>query len=229
VEAHRHLVPPLALHYARRCQEGCEDLQQVGLLGLIRAAELYRRDLGTPFEAFARPHIRGAILHYLRDVAPSVRLPRRQAELQERLQRLESGLTAQNGLQGSPMDLCRRLGIDEERWGLLQRQRQLSRPVPLEEVQVEELAAEQPWEGQERLIAIRDLLRTLDPRQKLVVQRVVLEGWSYRRLAASMQVSPMTVQRLLHRALAELRDNLEQRELRRDRQERRGGSGLRGY
>ena len=80
VEANRDLVGPIAAHYAAHSAEAREDLEQVGLLGLIRAAELYSSDQGTPFEAFAKPHIRGAILHYLRDQAPAVRLPRRQAE-----------------------------------------------------------------------------------------------------------------------------------------------------
>ena len=81
VEAHQDLVRPIAFHYGRCCRESVDDLLQVGLIGLIRAAERFDTQQGTPFEAFARPHIRGAILHHLRDVAPSVRLPRRQAEI----------------------------------------------------------------------------------------------------------------------------------------------------
>jgi RNA polymerase sigma-B factor len=214
VETYRDLVRPVALHYASRCQESWEDLLQVGLLGLIRAAELYRPDLGTPFAAFARPHIRGAILHYLRDAAPTVRLPRRQAELQERLSRLQSQLLPQGeGSAGVAAELCQRLGIDEGQWRLLQRHRHLSRPLPLEEAGVEELAAPQSIETSERLCAVREVLDQLDPRQREVVKRVVLSGWSYRRLASQMQVSPMTVQRLLHRGLARLREQLEAADL----------------
>jgi RNA polymerase sigma-B factor len=228
VETHRDLVRPLALHYARRCQEPLDDLHQVGLLGLIRAAELYRPEQGTPFAAFARPHIRGAILHYLRDEAPAVRLPRRQAELQERLQRLEGEAVWTAGGAADGLSLCQRLGVDEEHWRLLLRHRQLCRPLPLEGPQLEELPApeEVPWE--ERLVALRELLEQLDPRQREVVRQVVLGGWSYRRLAARMQVSPMTVQRLLHRGLASLRQQLEERELRRDRAGCPSGSALRG-
>lgn len=228
VESHRHLVRPLALHYARRCQESWEDLLQVGLLGLIRAAELYRPEQGTPFHAFARPHIRGAILHYLRDEAPSVRLPRRQAELQERLQRLEQ---AQEWQQSGPDGVTRlreRLGVDEEHWRLLIRHRQLCRPMPLEEAHLEELAAPENAPSEERLVALRDLVEQLDPRQRQVVRQVVLGGWSYRRLAAQMQVSPMTVQRLLHRGLTRLREQLEQPEIRTDRPGCPSGSAFRG-
>lgn len=229
VETYRDLVRPLALHYARRCQESWEDLLQVGMLGLIRAAELYRSEQGTPFPAFARPHIRGAILHYLRDEAPSVRLPRRQAELQERLQRLESRGPNPDGTEMSAGAALReRLGIDEAHWNLLLRQRQLCRPLPLEGAHLEELAAPEAGPSEERLVALRELLDQLDPRQQQVVRQVVLGGWSYRRLAAQMQVSPMTVQRLLHRGLATLRGQLEALELRTDRPGCPAGSAPRG-
>ena len=225
VESYRDLVRPLALHYARRCAESCDDLIQVGMLGLIRAAELYRSETGTPFEAFARPHIRGAILHYLRDEAPSVRLPRRQAELQERLQRLED----RHGACLDPATsarLRRQLGIDDHHWSLLQRQRRLCRPVPLESELLEELAAPDDQEGREGAVDVCSLLAELEPRQRQVVRQVILDGCSYRRLAKQMQVSPMTVQRLLQRGLEHLRQQLDQRQLSSGRWEHRAGSEL---
>ena len=62
--------------------------------------------------------------------------------------------------------------------------------------------------------AVEPLLAQLEPRQRLVVRQVVLAGWSYRRLAQQMQVSPMTIQRLLRRGLAQLRHDLDQGALR---------------
>ncbi|MFM7313134.1 MAG: sigma-70 family RNA polymerase sigma factor [Cyanobium sp.] len=226
VVEHRDLVRPIALRYVSRCREALEDLEQVGLLGLIRAAELYRRDVGTPFQGFARPHIRGAILHYLRDEAPPVRLPRRQAELQTRLQRLEEDRRIRNdgSSTGNPLSAPE---ANAECVSLLMRHRQLCRPLPLEEALLEGIAAPEPQE-EDRLIAIRVLLEDLDPRQRQVVTQVVLGGASYRRLAREMEVSPMTVQRLLHRGLESLRRNLEILEIRKDRPVRRVGSGFRG-
>jgi RNA polymerase sigma-B factor len=61
---------------------------------------------------------------------------------------------------------------------------------------------------------VEALLKHLEPRQRQVVRQVVLAGWSYRRLAQQMQVSPMTIQRLLHRGLAQLRSQLDQSQLR---------------
>lgn len=223
VEAHRDLVPPIAGHYSRCSREGREDLLQVGLIGLIRAAELFDPRQQTPFTAFARPHIRGAILHHLRDVAPAVRLPRRQAELQERLLKLERD-ALQQGRIARPADLQRALGINAHQWDLLMRQRLLNRPGSLAELLGEEQFESITRADQSTTLATRDvdaltaeqLLEDLEPRQRLVVQQVVLRGLSYRQLARRMEVSPMTVQRLLQRGLAQLRIKLEGEQLRRE-------------
>jgi RNA polymerase sigma-B factor len=208
VEVHRDLVRPLALHYARRCPEPLEDLQQVGMLGLIRAAELYRPAQGTPFPAFARPHIRGAILHHLRDVAPRVRLPRRQAERLERLLRKQ----ANGGTSpGEPM-----MDLAPEERDVLLRQRQLCRPLPLDALLLETVPSEPPEElwnqasdPAQSAKEVRRMLQGLEPRQRRVVAQVVLAGWSYRHLAQELGISPMTVRRLLHQGLETLRHQLD--------------------
>lgn len=204
VEAYRDLVRPLALHYARCSSECAEDLIQVGLLGLIRAAELYQPATSTPFDAFARPHIRGAILHYLRDLAPRVRLPRRQAERLEQLQRLERSTA------GEPARLAReleRVGLDAEQCRLLARHRQLCRAIPLSPERLAEIPAPaggdpDPEGARPRAEA---MLAALPAELALVVRRIVLEGLSYRRLATELRVSPMTVQRRLQKGLEALR------------------------
>jgi len=230
VEANHDLVRPIAIHYGRCCRESVEDLLQVGLIGLIRAAERFEVQQGTPFAAFARPHIRGAILHHLRDVAPSVRLPRRQAELQEKLARLESHLL-QQGLVATPAELQRRLGIDAEQWNLLMRQRLLNRAEALTEIAEEELdqaiteMETERSDGAEE--SVKDLLEGLEPRQREVVRHIVLSGLSYRQMARRLKVSPMTVQRLLHRGLEQLRGRLEGAEVRNPERFGRGRSAAR--
>ena len=214
VEQHRALVRPLAVHYCRCTPEPLDDLIQAGLLGLIRAAELFQRQQGTPFEAFARPHIRGAILHHLRDSAPAVRLPRRQAELQEKLLRLERTSQADSGALSSRIQA---LGLDLDQAVLLLRQRRLNRPLTLIAEHENSMTAlsdqdQERLEGwpDEALDAMaaggcRGLLAGLRERERLVVEQVVLAGQSYRQLARRLNVSPMTVRRRLHRGLDQLR------------------------
>ncbi|MCP9929407.1 sigma-70 family RNA polymerase sigma factor [Cyanobium sp. AMD-g] len=213
VEQYRAVVRPLALHYCRCSRESFDDLLQVGLMGLIRAAELYSEDRHTPFEAFARPHIRGAILHYLRDAAPLVRLPRRQAELQERFNRLQHHplLQADPG-QGIKV-LSQTLGVTPSEWHRLEVQRLLARPANLDDPSLAESvathAAVDPLPLESSGPTVAALLALLEPRQRLVVRQVVLAGWSYRRLGRQMDISPMTVKRLLHKGLEQLRQQLE--------------------
>ncbi len=212
VEQYRAIVRPLAVHYARCSPESLEDLLQVGLMGLIRAAELYSEVRRTPFEAFARPHIRGAILHYLRDAAPLVRLPRRQAELQERFNRLQ-GTLADRGRPAEALgQLCATLGISEAEGRRLEVQRQLTRPCPLSDEELASVPDPNPGTAgpaTEGPGSVEALMALLEPRQRLVVQQVVLGGCSYRRLGRQMGISPMTVQRLLHRGLEGLRQGLD--------------------
>lgn len=217
VQTYHQLVRPIAVHYSRCSSEACDDLTQVGLLGLIRAAELYRGDRSVPFASFARPHIRGAILHYLRDTAPCVRLPRRQVELQEKLSRLERQQLPGGGKIATPEELRRQLGVNQEQWSRLQQQRRLRRPCSLAPELIENLAApspDGPPEDEGPAAGVETMLAILEPRQRLVVRQVVLAGWSYRRLGEQMEVSPMTVQRLLRRGLERLRLHLAQAEIR---------------
>jgi len=212
VEAHHQLVRPLAVHYAQLSRESSEDLQQAGMLGLIRAAELYSQERHTPFEAFARPHIRGAILHYLRDVSPLVRLPRRQAELQDRVlqwQRQQGPDLSRSDMQAT---MQRELGLSPGQLLLLERNWAMNRPASLEPEMLEDVVSEEELglpETAKAPMPLGAMLEVLDSRQQLIVRRVVLEGWSYRKLAAELGVSPMTVQRQLRKGLERLRQHLD--------------------
>ena len=225
VDQYRTLVTPIAVHYGRRCPEPIEDLIQVGLLGLLRAAELFDAQTQTPFEAFARPHIRGAILHYLRDSALAVRLPRRQMELHDKLRQVQANWHKTHGQEASSEDLRRALDLSIPQWQELQRGKAMARPIGLADGVIDAWAeqavnreaglaqhgsAQQPGEdgeGEYQLRLKRQWAR-LEPDLRQVVDKVVLSGWTYRRTAALLKVSPMTVQRRLKRGLAELRRGL---------------------
>jgi len=211
------LVPPIARRYAQASPEPFEDLLQVGLLGLVTAADRYRADAAVPFDCYARPHIRGAILHHLRDRAWLVRLPRRQAE---RAFTQKSWQQAGDARQHPP---CEAL----QRWAALVRAASLEdlglagETAELDQLQTQ---ANQPCDGEETYApaplhpswkqgTTRELLAPLKRRERTVVQLVVLEGFSYRQVADRLKVSAPTVQRMLHRGLAHLRTTLQQRRI----------------
>ena len=206
------LVTPIARHYARITRESADDLTQVGLLGLMRAAELYLPSRGEPFEPFARQHIRGAILHYLRDQAPLVRIPRRRLELEQQRRRCEGRLAIELGQAPPPEAVRQAMGLSEAQWLRLGATPASHRIVPLDEA-AEPLAAnqDQDQDGQDdprgsRALALLDQLPS---QQAEAIRAVILAGRSLRQVASDWQVSASTVHRQLHRGLAELRRRLE--------------------
>src|SRR5262245_1803909 len=70
---------PLARQLAGRFSRAAdrEDLEQVARLALVQAARNYDPDRGCQFSTFAVRTMLGAIQHYVRDRAPTVRVPRR--------------------------------------------------------------------------------------------------------------------------------------------------------
>ncbi len=209
VSRYHQLVRPLACHYARFCREPLDDLIQVGLLGLLRAAELYSPQTGTPFEAFARPHVRGAILHYLRDVAPSLRLPRRLGERRQQVQQTRQQWLRLYGREPRAQEICRSLGLNQAQWLQVQQAGERALVVPMDQATLEQACSSQAVRGPEP-VDLRPLeaLARLQLPIRETVRLVVLEGRSYRKAAGQLQVSPMTVQRRLRRGLAELRQLL---------------------
>lgn len=210
VQAHLALVGPIASHYARRSPESCDDLDQVGRLGLIRAAELYDSQQAVPFSAYARRHVRGAILHYLRDTAPLVREPRRLQERRRLLRQQECRLTSALGRRPSSEELRRSLALNEEQWSDLARTAGGWQQGWLDELEQnqhgdDEEQAEQDCRRGERL---RSALHALPAPQRRVLRSVVLEGLSLRKVAEQQGTSLTTTHRQLQRALDLLRTRL---------------------
>lgn len=200
VREYIQLVHPIACFYAHCSPEPVDDLEQVGLLGLLRAAELFDAESQTPFGAFARPHIRGAILHYLRDHGQSIRLPRRLLELKDQINR--------HGLQHLHN---RSLSAGDQR--RIQEIAAWRRPLSLDAVLEEGISipasSDRDQDPEAMGSEALDLLKHLEPQLQQVVRHVVLGGWSYRRTAQRLHVSPMTVQRRLKRGLGLLRCSLD--------------------
>ena len=187
VEQHLQLVTPIARHYASRTMENIDDLTQVGRLGLIRASRQFRAERSTPFNAFARLHIRGAILHYLRDSSGIIRLPRGIEERGQRLARChDNDLTHQDRqILMHYQNKGRWISLDDDQW----------------------VGETQDVESADRRDDQRQLMRALNrlpKEERTAIKAVVLEGTSLRKAGCKLSISAMTVQRRVKRGLAKL-------------------------
>ena len=193
IQDNLHLVRPIALHYAQQTGLERDDLLQVGCLGLIKAYNRYEAQRGAPFPSFAKPHIRGAILHFLRDRAGLIRLPR---AVEERAMKMV------RNPERSPLSAADAMAVDHYRskqhWVEFNDDLCDDRPEGIDLVERSEA-----WSG------VNKLFRTLEKDDQRALQMVVIDGMSLRQTARQLDVSAMTVQRRVKRGLNTLANKLK--------------------
>ncbi|WP_026079882.1 sigma-70 family RNA polymerase sigma factor [Spirulina subsalsa] len=211
------LVRKVAHQMREQCNEPYEDLEQTGYLGLIRAIERFDIQQGYAFSSFALPYIRGAMLHYLRDKANTVRIPRRWQELYSRGRKQQKQLTACLGHTPSDHELAQSLGVSLEEWrdckaaakqcNLVSLDAHLTAssesPLTLADIlpDGDEFSRRQQ---QEDRINIQSALSQLDHKEKLAIELVFLQEYSRREAAQAIGISPMTVTRYVNKGMKHL-------------------------
>ena len=197
IQDNLHLVQPIARHYAQKTGLESDDLLQVGCLGLIKAYNRYDAQRGAPFPSFAKPHIRGAILHFLRDRVGLIRLPR---AVEERAMQM---VRSSEGSALSPADA---LVVDHYR--SKQHWVEFNDDLLDDKAQGMDLV-----ERSEAWSRVNKLFRNLEKDDQRALQMVVLDGMSLRQTAQQLEVSAMTVQRRVKRGLNTLANELKATQL----------------
>jgi|LakMenE18May11ns_1017448.scaffolds.fasta_scaffold9954582_3 RNA polymerase sigma factor (sigma-70 family) len=105
---HRDLAEKIAGNFARRTVHPKEDLLQLAMIGLIKAARRYDPSRG-PFRPYGRTYANGEITHFLRDNGFLLKVPPTWRELHARGKRL---LTSGIGVA----EMLERLEISREQW-----------------------------------------------------------------------------------------------------------------
>ena len=105
---HMDLAEKIAGNFARRTVHPKEDLLQLAMIGLIKAARRYDPSRG-PFRPYGRTYANGEITHFLRDNCFLLKVPPTWRELHARGQRL---LTSGVGV----VEMLERIGISREQW-----------------------------------------------------------------------------------------------------------------
>lgn len=105
---HRDLAEKIAGNFARRTIHPKEDLLQLAMIGLIKAARRYDPSRG-PFRPYGRTYANGEITHFLRDNGFMLKVPPTWRELHARGQRL---LTSGVGVG----EMLVQIGIGREQW-----------------------------------------------------------------------------------------------------------------
>jgi RNA polymerase sigma-B factor len=209
---YRDLARSLARRYRGR-GEPVDDLEQVALLGLVKAVERFDPERGIAFPNFAVPTIQGELKRHFRSQW-IVRVPR---SLQERvldLGRAIDELTNVHGRSPTLSELAAVMGDSEEVLLEAMEARLAYSAVALEPPDTSgsgdssntALGREDSQLGAvERDLLVNALLRRLGPREQLIIRLRFFEEMTQSEIAARVGLSQMQVSRLIRHSLAHLR------------------------
>jgi RNA polymerase sigma-B factor len=223
-EAREQLVThflPMARNLARRyagAREPMDDLQQVANLGLLKAIDRFRPELGNAFASFAVPTIIGELKRYFRDFSWSVHVPRGAQEMALKVDKAQQALTSSGGRSPSVEELAAHLQwtVDEVleamEAGTAHDSVSLDAPTQADDDEPLTLGAslgvvDSRLESVDDALSVADAARALSQRDRQVLSLRFGEDKTQTEIAAELGVSQMQVSRILRRVIEALREN----------------------
>jgi len=196
-----------------------EDLENVGILGLLQALDAYDPERGTPFVSYAYGRIRGALVDYLRSIDA---LPR---ERRRRLAEAHRAIdTLRQAIGGEPRDedVSDYLGISLIDYHTLLRDAQcrfaLSLHAPVdnegEQTVLETIPNEETFKAFELIdrSSLRDYIQTLikelPEREQTILALYYFENLTLREIAGLMNRTEARISQILGKILINLRVQL---------------------
>jgi RNA polymerase sigma-B factor len=213
----------LAIHIARSFHRGPvadRDLEQVAMIGLVKAVDRFDPSFGVPFVGYAGRTIEGELKRYFRDATWAVKVPRGAKDLHVAVRRSTDNLSAQLGrsptvdevaadLQVSRDDVISGLAAGEaRRVGTLDPASGGDTPVSGDRMSATAVV-DRGFDDVVDRRAVQVLLEGLPERERTIVELRFFEELSQSDIAERVGVSQMHVSRLLRRALEQLRFELD--------------------
>lgn len=193
-----------------------DDLRQVARAALVQAVRRFRSAGRESFLAYAVPCIRGELRRHFRDAGWTVRPPRRIQEARAAVTSARSDLQHSLGHDPSIAELAAATDLPEETVaeaggvGHCFQPDSLDKPMADSETAVgEALGATDPgFEAAEARAMIGPLLKTLAPRDRLLISLRFFTGLTQSETGKRIGVSQMQVSRLEARILRTFREDL---------------------
>ncbi len=204
VQLYLPLVETLARRYRGPGAE-FDDLLQAGSIGLLNAIERYDASRSDEFAAFAVPTVAGEMKRYIRDRGATVRLPRPLHEAAGRLPKERERLTRRLGRTPSDAELAEAVGVSPAELGELEAA--LRAPAP--DAGADAVADPRAPSSEERLM-LAGAFEVLDEQEREIVFLRFIEDLDRKEVAGRLGISESQLGRRTRRALAKLRDELEE-------------------
>lgn len=193
-----------------------EDLESLGMMGLLQALDQYDPARGTPFASFAYGRIRGVLVDHVRSLDPLSREQRRRlATAQEATERLRQRL----GAEPAEDDVAEATGVDVDTLRELTAQSLGRFSISLdsaahddgEATHLDYVASDDALSAFDALDRDSDvehlarLIRTLGPREQQILALYYHENLTLREIAGLMGVTEARISQILGKTLRGLR------------------------
>jgi RNA polymerase sigma-B factor len=204
VGAHWYLCRRAARRFVRPGLDRA-DLEQIAAIGLVKAVDRYDDGAGTPFEAYAWVLMIGELMHYVRDAERLVRAPRRLRDLERRWLCAERELSVLLGREASEGEVARYVNASPQQARDIREYRASAHMMSLDSAAIAQQARCSTVEECLERITIEQLLSSLSPVERTIVESIHLEGVSVVELARRMGYSRRHITRLHRAAMVRLR------------------------
>ncbi len=206
----------VAHQFRKQCGEPYEDLEQIGYLGLIRAIERFDPHQGSAFSSFAITYIRGEMLHYLRDRATMMKIPRRWQDLDQKGKKLRKELTVTLGRLPKDQEIAGALGVSSQEWSECQFAIQNRLLMSLDgkvhgsdsSLTFGDILSDPHSDTQQKLqedrLQLEEAMSQLEEKTKAAIKFVFLRELSRKEAARRIGISPVTVTRYLRKGIKQL-------------------------
>jgi RNA polymerase sigma-B factor len=215
VEDHVAVARSMATRYRNRGID-LDDLEQVALLGLVKAARRFDVNAGHDFMSFAVPTVRGEIRRHFRDRGWAVRPPRRVQELQARIAGAQEDLMAEHGRSARPSEVAVHLDVDLADVVEALAADGCFRPSSLDAPVGEGLSSlgdllgsdDREVERVEARMVVEPLVELLSERDRLIIRLRYTEELTQLEIANVVHLTQAQVSRILTRILGDMRTGL---------------------
>lgn len=215
IETNAAVARSMASRYRNRGID-LDDLEQVALLGLTKAAQRFDPSAGHDFLSFAVPTVRGELRRHFRDVGWTVRPPRRVQDLQARIAGAQDQLESRLGRSPRPSEIAEHL--DEQLCDVVEALAAdgCFTPTSLDATVADGSSSLGDLLGEEdRALAhveakvmLDPLVRGLSRRDQRILRLRFYDGLTQQEIAEEVGLTQAQVSRVLARILADLRAGL---------------------
>jgi RNA polymerase sporulation-specific sigma factor len=214
VQKNTRLVWSVVQRFLNRGYES-DDLFQIGCIGLLKSVDKFDLSYDVKFSTYAVPMIIGEIQRFIRDDG-TVKVSRSLKEMGNRIRRAKDELSKKMGRIPTVTEISEYLDIPPE--DIILAQEAIRTPASIHETVYENdgdpiTLLDQIDDGDEEKwfdkIALKEAIRELDDRERLIVYLRYYKDQTQSEVAARLGISQVQVSRLEKKILQQMKDRMD--------------------